>query len=64
MTIPSKDSTIFKRETIKAVTGGIPSSKEALLGSAYMGERIFLCNSRSSYRRNGQSIYTETTRRC
>jgi hypothetical protein len=52
-----KDSTILEGEIIPADTGRISRVKEEILGTTFVGERIFLCNGRDSNARDDKGIY-------
>jgi hypothetical protein len=52
-----EDSTIFERAVIPSDTGRIPGIKEEVLGTAFVGEGIFLCDSRVRDTRDDKGIY-------
>jgi hypothetical protein len=53
----SEDSTISEREVIPTNTGRIPGIEEKILGTTFVGERIFLCDGRHSDTRDDTRIY-------
>ena len=54
---PAKDSTISEREVNPADTGKISGIKEKILGTTFVGERIFLCDGRGGDGRDDTRIY-------
>jgi hypothetical protein len=54
---PGKDSTISEREIVKVNPGRISGVKEAILGAAFVGERIFLCDGGDSDAGDDTGIY-------
>jgi hypothetical protein len=53
----SKNSTILEGKSVAADTGRISRIKSKILGTAFVGERIFLCESRCGNARNDTGIY-------
>jgi hypothetical protein len=55
-----KDSTILERTAVPVDTGRVSGVKEAVLGTALMGRRIFLCSGRGSNTRDDTGVYQES----
>jgi hypothetical protein len=53
----SEDRTISEREVIEVNPGRISGVRETVLGATSVGERIFLCDGRSSDTRDDTGIY-------
>jgi hypothetical protein len=55
-----ENSTILERKKFPLVARRVSKTEEALLGSAFVGEGIFLCDSRNDNRRNDKGVYRKT----
>ena len=55
-----QNSAIPKRAIIAVVAGGVSGVKEKILGSAFVGQRIFLCYSRQCGRGNDKELHRES----
>jgi hypothetical protein len=52
-----ENSTIPEREEFTDIAGRIPSTEEEILGSAFVGEGLFLCNDRGDLAGNDKRVY-------
>jgi hypothetical protein len=52
-----EDSTIFEREIVTVNPRGVSRAEEKVLGAAFVGEGVFLCDGRDGDARNDKGIY-------